>query len=96
MIDFIELIVVAIVSLLGGIFLVLKKKVSLGQTSQVVKDQLEELGKKIAEKQKEAEEVIKQNDEKVEKNTEYINSPVDPISDTIKYANDIWSTRDRS
>jgi ABC-type Fe3+-hydroxamate transport system substrate-binding protein len=75
---------------------ILKKKASLGTTSQVTKDQLEELGKKIASKQKEAEEVIKNNDEQFEKNTEYINSPVNPIDDTIKAANELWNRRNRS
>ena len=65
-------------------------------TSQVTKDQLEELGKKIASKQKEAEEVIKNNDEQFEKNTEYINSPVNPIDDTIKAANELWNRRNSS
>lgn len=96
MTEIIELIVVAIASLLGGMFFILKKKASLGTTSQVTKDQLEELGKKIASKQKEAEEVIKNNDEQFEKNTEYINSPVNPIDDTIKAANELWSRRNRS
>jgi CHASE3 domain sensor protein len=75
---------------------ILKKKASLGTTSQVTKDQLEELGKKIASKQKEAEEVIKNNDEQFEKNTEYINSPVNPIDDIIKAANELWNRRNRS
>ncbi len=96
MTEIIELIVVAIASLLGGMLFILKKKASLGTTSQVTKDQLEELGKKIASKQKEAEEVIKNNDEQFEKNTEYINSPVNPIDDTIKAANELWNRRNRS
>jgi uncharacterized protein HemX len=96
MTEIIELIVVAIASLLGGMLFILKKKASLGTTSQVTKDQLEELGKKIASKQKEAEEVIKNNDEQFEKNTEYINSPVNPIDDIIKAANELWNRRNRS
>ena len=96
MTEIIELIVVAIASLLGGMLFILKKKASLGTTSQVTKDQLEELGKKIASKQKEAEEVIKNNDEQFEKNTEYINGPVNPIDDTIKAANELWNRRNRS
>ena len=96
MTEIIELIVVAIASLLGEMLFILKKKASLGTTSQVTKDQLEELGNKIASKQKEAEEVIKNNDEQFEKNTEYINSPVNPIDDTIKAANELWNRRNRS
>ena len=96
MTEIIELIVVAIASLLGGMLFILKKKASLGTTSQVTKDQLDELGKKIASKQKEAEEVIKNNDEQFEKNTEYINSPVNPIDDIIKAANELWNRRNRS
>lgn len=96
MTEIIELIVVAIASLLGGMLFILKKKASLVTTSQATKDQLEELGKKIASKQKEAEEVIKNNDEQFEKNTEYINSPVNPIDDTIKAANELWNRRNSS
>lgn len=92
----IELIVVAIASLFGGIFIVLRRKASSGKTSQATRDLLDGLGEKIAEKRKEAEEAIKNHDEQFDKNTDYINSPVDSIDDTVDTANELWNRRNRS
>ena len=89
----IELIVVAIASLVGGIFLALRGKGSGGTTSPAVKDQLDVLGEKIADKKKEAEEAIKRNDDLYEKNTEAIDAPVDSVSNTIDTANELWKRR---
>ena len=91
-----ELVIVAIASLIGGILLAIRGRPSGGKTSQAVKDQLESLGETIAEKKKEAEEAIKKHDEMYEKNTDSINSPVDPVDNTIDTANELWNKRNRS